>query len=369
MTLEGANNFFENENIVVYTMNGAQTGQYCAVIPKNLGNAVSMMVDINMKALFDSLINNSITKEQLIEKIVDEYKVINNSYSGSILVLPMLDMNVLGSAVNSGDKQKMFDETKKIGGITSELYKKLTESGIDKSRVSQKIIIVENSDIDVKFVEWLKAQMPNFVDGVSLEELKGKVSTSANNPFENVNPFTGEANSTTEQASNDIFGNNVSNNIEAPVDNVKSNDTFDIFGSQAPMQSEVVAPAMEPTPITPVSEPVPPVNNNVNPFEPQPVQSVSLNNEPVSSPAPATVEVPNASGVSPVDSSVQSQPVLDSPVVNENVNNVNENTNNVNELDKKSGGFANLLILAVILVVVTVISIELGKYLYNVFGV
>ena len=352
MTLEGANNFFENSDFVLYAMNSAQTGQYCVVLPKNLGNAVSMLVDINMKTLFDSLMSNTVTKDKLVEKIEEEYKVVNNSYAGSILVLPMLDMNVLSSAVNSGDKQKMFDETKKIGGITSELYRKLTESGIDKSRVSQKIVIVENSDVDTKFVEWLKVQMPNFVDGVSLEELKTKNSTPVNdvNLFASVNPFTGEAeNTNVAQPTNDIFGTSSVNNVDNnSVNEPKTNDAFDIFGSQAPVQPEV-APVSEPTPVaseTPV--------NNVNPFEPQPVQSVSLNNAPVSNP------VTSEAVVAP-DASVQNQPVGEAPVVNEEVS-------EVNELDKKSGGFANLLILVVILVGVTFVSIELGKYLYTTFG-
>lgn len=353
MTLEGANNFFENNDFILYAMNSAQTGQYCVVVPKNLGNAVSMLVDINMKTLFDSLMSNTITKEQLVEKIEEEYKFVNNSYAGSILVLPMLDMNVLSSAVNSGDKQRMFDETKKIGGITSELYRKLTESGVDKSGVSQKIIIVENSEIDIRFVEWLKVQMPNFVDGVSLSELKSKSSTPVNdvNPFANVNPFTSEPEvaSTVEPiapVTNDIFGVSPANNVDAPLGEQKTNDTFGIFDSQPAVQSEIA-------PVAPTIEPAAPVNN-VNPFEPQPVQSVSLNNEPVNN------QVPNEQVVA-TEVPVQNQPVTELPTTN-------EEGDEVNELDKKSGGFANLLILVVILVGVTFVSIELGKYLYSIFG-
>lgn len=358
MTLEGANNFFENNDFVMYTMNSPQTGQYCAVIPKNFGTAVSMLVDINKKALFDSLISNAITKEQLVEKLEEEYKIIGNTYSGSVLVFPMLDINMLASAVNSGDKQKMFDETKKIGGITSELYKKLTESGVDKSKVSQKIVIVENNDIDVKFVDWLKGQMPNFVDGVSLEELKAKASApaQASNPFASVNPFTGEAENVSPQPTNDIFGPSPVNNVESPVVESKPNDTFDIFGSQEPAvqpQPEVV---VSEAPVAPVVEPVASVMENANSFDPQPVQSVSLNNDPFGNQTPVATTAPTSQ---PTEVPAQPQPTA--PVV--------EDTQvEVNELDKKSGGFANLLILVVILIGVTIVSIELGKYLYNTFG-
>lgn len=369
MTLEGANNFFENNDFVMYTMNSPQTGQYCVVIPKNFGNAVSMLVDINKKTLFDSLIGNTISKEQLVGQIEEEYKIIGNTYSGSILVLPMLDINILTSAVNSGDKQKMFDETKKIGGITSELYKKLTESGVDKSKVSQKIIIVENNDVDVRFVEWLKGQMPNFVDGVSLEELKSKVSASVtpNDPFASVNPFTGEAEvANAPQPANDIFGPSPVNDVAAvnPVDVPKTNDTFDIFGSQAPAQPEV---ATQTASVEPVSE----VVGSANPFEPQPVQSVSLNNDPFGAQAPQVTPAPPVNEVNPSSQgSIQPEAVAPAPNVQPQpaAPVVEEGQPEVNELDKKSGGFANLLILGVILIVVTVISIELGKYLYNAFG-
>ena len=36
--------------------------------------------------------------------------------------------------------------------------------------------------------------------------------------------------------------------------------------------------------------------------------------------------------------------------------------------DKKSGGFVNVAILLVVLVVVTIVSIELGKFLFSVYG-
>ena len=38
-------------------------------------------------------------------------------------------------------------------------------------------------------------------------------------------------------------------------------------------------------------------------------------------------------------------------------------------MEKKSNGFVNLAILLVILVGVTLVSIELGKFLYNTYGV
>ena len=56
MTLEGANNFSENSNSTIYTINSQQTGQYSIVMPKNTDKEISMLIDLNMKPAFDSVL-------------------------------------------------------------------------------------------------------------------------------------------------------------------------------------------------------------------------------------------------------------------------------------------------------------------------
>ena len=346
MTLSEANIFNENNDNTIYTINSGANGQYCTIIPKNVDGNMSMLVDINMKAEFDSLIANSITKEALIDKLNKEYDNIKNNYPTGILVIPMTDINNLTNAINNNDKQKIFDETKKIGGITSELYKKLTESGIDKSRINQKIMIVEKNDIDTKFVDWLKEQMPNFVDGIKLENNE-HVATE-NNPFSSTNPFTGEESNvetpTTEPqpeipTTNDLVATPTEETVpvapveETPTESVPSPTNNDVFGTPT-----------ETTPVTPepVVAPTPEI------AEPQPIQST-----PIDSTSVANTES-NDTVITPNPIPEQKNP--------EQVGNVEKN------IDKKSGGFANLLILLVVLAVVTVASIELGKFLFNTFG-
>ena len=189
MTLTGANNFSENNDYTIYTVNSNQNGQYSLILPKNTDGEVSMIVDMNMKADFDALVSNSITKESLLEKLDKEYNKVKETNPHGILVFPMIDNTNLTNAINNNDKQKIVDETKKFGGITSELYKNLTDSGLDKSKINQKIMIVEKNETDSKFVEWLKGQMPDFIDGMKYEtEIKEEntpkcyTSTRTNNP-------------------------------------------------------------------------------------------------------------------------------------------------------------------------------------------
>ena len=173
MTLEGAINLNETDSYIIYTMNSATTGQYGVVVPKNINGTINMLVDLHMKGSFDGVGSGTKTREQLVNEISEEYTKLKNRYSDGMLVMPMIDENMFQSAVINSDKQKMFDEVKKIGAITSELYKKLTESGVEKQKIDQKIIVVEKNQDDEKFVLWLKEQMPNFVDEIRYSELVG----------------------------------------------------------------------------------------------------------------------------------------------------------------------------------------------------
>ena len=308
MTLEGANNFSENNNSTIYTMNSVQTGQYCVVVPKNIGDKVRMLVDLNMKKSFDSLINNSITKDSLVADINEEYSNIEKDYSGSVLVIPMIDVGEFGNSVNSNDKQTIFNETKKIGSITSEIYQKLCNSGVDKAKIDQKIIIVEKTDVDKKFVSWLEEQMPNFVDGVDYNEL---VNKSIDN---NVNPFIGGVSEPT--VSNDVFGPqvDVSNEVKAEDNNVSTNEVkFE--------------------------------DNNVSTNDNIGGDDLFVKSDTLSQSEVAVT--PEVDPKSETTESVEPE---------------------IKGIEKRSKGFANLLILMVIIIGVTVASIELGKLLYNTFG-
>ena len=370
MTLEGANIFFDATDYTIYTMNSMTTGQYCVVLPKNNNGTYNMLVDLHMKNAFDSINNGSKTKEQLIEEIKNEYSGVKTKYNDGILVIPMIDENLYASAILNNDKQKMFDKVKKIGAITSEIYKKLTDSGIDKQKIDQKIIIIVKNNDDIKFVDWLKEQMPNFVIGVNSSELQ---NTNNVNPFmENNNPFMSETSAPTASTNDNIFGS-------APVNNSANNDIFstpaannptptnDIFSTPAPSTNNVVENAPFQAnqevqqPAVEQSAPIEPTVDNTNIFgtataqEPTPVVN---NQEPVQ---PAQEPVPVQS--TPLEATTTIAPVeQQQPVATEApVENIPEK--------KGSKGFTNLIILVVVLVGVTLISIELGKFLYNTYGV
>ena len=406
MTLEGAINLNETNDYIIYTMNSVTTGQYGVVVPKNIGGTLKMLVDLHMKSSFDGIASGVKTREQLVSEISDEYNKLKSKYSDGMLVMPMIDEAVFKSIVVNGDKQKMFDEVKKIGAITSELYKKLTDQGIDKQKIDQKIIIVEKIEEDSKFVAWLMEQMPNFVEGLSYNEL--------NSVGVNTNPFVD---------SNSIFGPAVSSgsveqaSVTPSVENTVASNPVGggIFDNVAPVASPAPAPVVEPVqPVTPV-EPVipnnlfgesavnaqPQVNNDVfgtpvaapvapqqppvveTPVATQPdnVFGPAVSAQPVVEQAPVQPQVqpvvqnttPVVEGPKPVENTALESTMTFSTVVGEQQPNGEVSGENTDSGEgaparSKSQGFVNLLILVVILVGVTIVSIEIGKYLYSVYG-
>lgn len=387
MTLEGAINLSEANDYIVYTMNSVTTGQYGVVVPKNITGTLNMLVDLHMKSSFDGVGNGSKTKEQLVSEITDEYTKLKSKYVDGMLVMPMIDEVSYQAIVNNGDKQKMFDEVKKIGAITSELYKKLTEQGIDKQKIDQKIIIVEKSVEDEKFVNWLKEQsnMANFVDGFKFSELNPVQEVV--NPFMNNDSLFGPAPLPVQQ---DVVAPVVEQPVSASVNNgsMFENSTAPIT-PVAPVADPVVpsAPVMpEPTPVmsvenvAPVSESV--INSTsdigVNLFSNTvAVQNASVNSIPAQSisvqpsPAPVVEQQPVVEGPKPVESAMLDGTIAFTPIPN-HPNNQGEAVAVANgevvENTKNNKGFANLLIIIVILIGVTIASIELGKYLYSVYG-
>lgn len=363
MTLDGGIALKEETDYIIYTMNSSTVGQYAVVLPKNIGNVLNMIVDLHMKNSFDAVGNGSYTKEQLVQDISQEYLGIRNKYPDGMLVIPMLDETLYQNIIKEQDKQKMFDETKKIGAITSEIYKKLIDSGVDKQKINQQIIMIEKQPEDTNFISWLKEQMPDFVEGLAYSEISPKAINEnpfVGNPFAQVTQEEVQSPSkqpssifdqvVTEETSSNVVSSLVDTNVfpsstdifggnNASVEqSLKGND--DVFSAAAPSQ-----PIMTDTSTSPVNF------SSVSVEEvPKPVENVNLEGTMSLQPTPDLSSVGQSSAV-------------------ENKNQ-EENFSAVSDAnaDHKSGGFANLLILLVVLIGVTVVSVELGKFLYSVYG-
>ena len=370
MILEGANILKEETNYTIYAMNSSTAGQYCVIIPKSTGETVNMLIDLHKKNIFDEVTSGRKSKEELINELIKEYNDVKVKYENGILILPMISEEEFKIAVDQLNKQKMFDETKKIGAITSELYKKLTEIGIQKQKIDQKIIIILKKAEDEKYVNWLKEQMPNYVDGVSLEEKKEEVE----NPFANGDIF-GISN---EEVKNEV--STPEEKIEIPsVETPVAKSTGGIFDNiPSPVDVKGTSPLPETAPSV-VEAPKPTIENNntesANIFEtksetiestpepPKPTPTVQEQTPDTKESATQFFEAPRPLKNVELEGTTTFSAIPNIP--QETVENTNEEPL---EKNKKSGGFVNLAIILVVLIIVTIASVELGKFLYSVYG-
>ncbi len=379
MTLEGANAFLENENFTLYTVNSLSSGEYAVVMPKSVMGMINVLIDFHQKSNFDALQTGSKTKEDLLNEVNSTYKMVKSTYSNFILVYPMLNEDDYVNVVRSNDKQKLFDEVKKIGAVTSEIYKKITESGMDASKIDQKIIILEKTTEDTDFVTWLKGQMPNFVEGLKIiEEKKEEV-----NPFMGMNPF-GPAPVQEKVVENTTppvaptTGSSIFDNVapSTPIPPVAPNPVPPVTEEVKPqtVSNDIFA---SPVAKTPVNEAVPTSNGQVEQqassnsiFGEPSVSSSSVNNASLNT--PPTTETPKPVNSVDLEGTTAFRPIPgDTTQVQENMQSLVNEAKSIEEVQaehKGSRGIANLLILLVILVGVTIASIELGKFLYNVYG-
>ncbi len=377
MTISGANAFLENEEFTLYTMNSISSGEYAVIVPKMVNGMVKVLIDLHEKSFFDGLKAGVKSKDDLVSLVQKASRFIKNTYADFILVYPMFNEEEYISVVHSSDKQRLFDEVKKIGAVTSEIYKKIIESGFDARSVDQKIIILEKTDEDTQFLGWLKEQMPSSVEGLKYVDENKEVST---NPFMNMNPFNNnvEAEKKEEVISNPIpnTGSSIFDNVtpSVPVSPVVPNDSS-VVGQEEKVQNDIFA---QPLPnvstsnatveSTPVSDVKAEASNSTNSI----FGDASVDSVPASPVPSANEETPKPVNTVDLEGTIAFRPLPGdtTQIKNENISPVNEakSIEEVQEEHKASKGIVNLLILVVILVVVTLASVEFGKFLYSVYG-
>ena len=349
--IEGANQLKEENDYIINAINSTTAGQYCVIVPKNATGTYNMLIDLHQKKSFDEVTAGTKTKDDFTAELSNEYLEVKKQYNNGLLIFPMLNEEEFKTTIDQLDKQKMFDETKKIGAITSELYNNLTKSGVEKQNIDQKIMIINKKEEDEKFVNWLKEQMPGFVESVSLSKEEVKTPT----PEQPIN--------------NDIFG------IPSQPEQPTQTPTGGIFDN-IPTPTATEEPKVEqtqPEQPAPTAPEIPNANVDIfgipNDQPAAPVPEIKLPTEPATPVQAAPVE--QEEGPKPVESQKLEGTTTFSPIPNtpeQTTVQPTPTTPEKQEPEKKNGGFVNLAIIGVILVIVTIISIELGKFLYSVYG-
>jgi hypothetical protein len=143
---------------------------------------------------------------------------------------------------------------------------------------------------------------------------------------------------------------------------VPTTPVVDVFGTPAEQSS-----VSQPTPVV-ANEPVVQQPSVVQAQAPSSTETQVVSNNTVTPETPVTAtQAPVVEGPKPVDAAMLEGTIAFTPIPNHPNNPIAEEQADV-LVKKKSKGFVNLAILLVVLVGVTIVSIELGKYLYSVFG-
>lgn len=398
MILEGANLFFESDLFNIYMVNSVNAGKYSMIIPKNIGEKLEMVVSIHREKIFNDVQSGVKTKDDLVNDFSKLFKDATSKISDGMVVIPMLNEDEFKNIVTNMDKQKMFDETKKIGAITSEIYNKLSNAGIPKSKINQKLLFIVESDTDLSFVNWLKEQMPNFVDGLKLEDVQPEKIEVENSPFMGESIFGSVNNVSIDKpveapvipeplvespvvndtpvgvsstVTNDVprDSSSIFDNAGSPISEVKTEETSqnNVFENTQENNSFFTSSVQKEI-INNLDIP----NSNVDVFGVSNESSNIMTNEVKQVINPNVVKNDTVSNPTPVESSkLEGTMTFEAIKTEQNMqpeNNSESVTSDVGVVRKKNGGFVNLLILLVVLVVVTIISIELGKFLYSVYG-
>lgn len=306
-----------NPEYSIYSLNGNSICLFC--VPENIKGTLGLYLDLNMEKDYNELLQGAKTQQQVVEKVGEDYKLLNGTYPSSVYVVPNFNNVNLSNALNTNDKQAIFNAIGGIGNDTKKIQSILASKGI---ALDSKIIVVEKSDTDKQFANWLKEQ--NIGEGVSFGELN-KVQNFGN-PFVSAQPLQGEVVNNVSVSSNPpIFGEPVVQSASDPAQGVQQ---------VHPTQPQMSVPSLQSTQVIPSVQ------------GPAPVQGVVLEN-------------PNLDNTT----TLQAQPQgydMNGPSVakvrSRKLNNINNR------------GYVNIVVLMAVIVGVTLLSIQLGKFLYSIYG-
>lgn len=294
-----------NFEFSIYSLNGSDICLF--VVPEKINGNQVLYLDLDNKNSYDELINGTKTKEQVVDKIEEDYNILKGTYSNAVYVVPSFDLSSLDSILSSEvvDKQAVFNSVSSIMSVTRKIESVLHSKNVS---INHTINVIEKSEGSKKFALWLSNQ--NIGRGINYENLKSKVQNVTNSSEEVKvveNPFA-SVRTVSEDRENTIANNESIPNIEPTIEQTASVVVSENISNQN-------------------------VGNTIEKVqEPNPVNNVNLN-----SPEMAIPE--------------RQQGMV-----------------KARRMKIGNKGYVNIIILMAVLVGVTFVSIQIGKFLYNIYG-
>lgn len=166
--------FAQNADYTIYSMGNENTGIYYASIPNNLKSSLKIFVDLHKKDDFSMYkdIKDPLKRQELITKLTEVNKFINNMNKTGIYIMPNIDVTAIEKLDDHSRIEEYNRMFKMIASCTNDVSKALNSTANGKKTIEQAITIIAQTESDKHFIEWLKQQYPMYVVGITLDDLR-----------------------------------------------------------------------------------------------------------------------------------------------------------------------------------------------------
>lgn len=151
----------------IYQFQNKNAYNYFLAIPDHYVNNYQMFVGFPKKELQD------LPKKDVIAEIDEIKKMITYLNKDGIYLLPDIPLDELEQAAKENDGKKYNKILyERINPMIKEAYQTLSSYKTAEKTINQVIVFVKQTESDRKFIDWFEMNMPNFIHGVSYEEIK-----------------------------------------------------------------------------------------------------------------------------------------------------------------------------------------------------
>jgi len=211
--------FAKDAKFTIYSMGTENTGLYFACVPNELKSSLKVFVDLHKKSDFNMYreVNDPMKREELVGRLREVNNFVNGMNHSGVYVMPMIEISDVLSLDENAKNEEFNRVFKMIAGCTTEISSKLNNASNGEKTIEQAITIIEQTESDKIFIEWLKKQFPTFVMGVTLDDLRKQYQLEQQMGATQVNVL-GQVNM------DPINENVISNNVSSVQSNVNVSD-------------------------------------------------------------------------------------------------------------------------------------------------
>lgn len=150
----------------IYQFNNKNAQNYFLSVPDEYVENYQLFIGFPNKDL----------KDKPQKEIIEEFKEMNNLLNGinkeGIYIIPDISPKELEEAAKENDNKKFNQILNKLTPMISEAYQTLISYNTAKKNIDQVTNFIKKTESDRKFVDWLEINMPNFIHGITYEEIK-----------------------------------------------------------------------------------------------------------------------------------------------------------------------------------------------------